>query len=70
MLTPDTRVLGQILAAQNILFVLPTEKSIAEFYASALASLPGARAGAAFVCRAPAPSKESFRATPARGARP
>lgn len=37
----DARILGQILAAQNILFVLPNIKRIAEFYAQSLASIPG-----------------------------
>jgi signal transduction histidine kinase len=43
VLNPDASILGQILTAQNILFVLPSTKTIAEFYASALASLPGVR---------------------------
>jgi PAS domain S-box-containing protein len=37
----DASILGRIMAAQNILFVLPTKKNIAEFYAKSLHSLPG-----------------------------
>ncbi|NOU46675.1 MAG: PAS domain S-box protein [Bacteroidales bacterium] len=37
----DARVLGQILAAQNVLFVLPDEERIAEFFSQALSSVPG-----------------------------
>lgn len=37
----DARILGQILAAQNIVFTLPTTTRIAEFYAQTLASIPG-----------------------------
>jgi PAS domain S-box-containing protein len=37
----DASVLGQIMAAQNILFVLPTGKNIAEFFAKSLYTLPG-----------------------------
>ncbi|MBA4384515.1 MAG: hypothetical protein C0410_07245 [Anaerolinea sp.] len=37
----DARVLGQILAAQNILFALTETQQIAEFYAQALISVPG-----------------------------
>jgi len=37
----DARVLGQIMAAQNILFVLPTRKNIAEFFAKSLSAIPG-----------------------------
>ncbi|NQU64715.1 MAG: hypothetical protein HQ517_10615, partial [SAR324 cluster bacterium] len=40
----DVRILGQILAAQNALFDLPTEKQIAEFYTTSLSSLPGVSA--------------------------
>ncbi|MEW6401522.1 MAG: PAS domain S-box protein, partial [Chloroflexota bacterium] len=37
----DPRVLGQILAAQNIDFVLPDTTRIAEFFAETLATIPG-----------------------------
>jgi PAS domain S-box-containing protein len=37
----DARVLGQLLAAQNLLPVLPTSERIAGFYARALTSIPG-----------------------------
>ncbi len=37
----DARVLGQILAAQNIVFALPDTTHIAEFYAQTLISIPG-----------------------------
>ena len=37
----DARVLGQILAAQNIVSVLPDATRIAEFYAQTLISVPG-----------------------------
>ena len=37
----EARVLGQILAAQNILFVLPDTTRIAGFFAQALVSVPG-----------------------------
>ena len=37
----DARVLGQILAAQNIVFALPDTARIAEFYAQTLISIPG-----------------------------
>jgi len=37
----DSRVLGQILAAQNIVFALPNAIRIAEFYAQTLLSMPG-----------------------------
>ncbi|MFZ2412349.1 MAG: histidine kinase dimerization/phospho-acceptor domain-containing protein, partial [Candidatus Methanoperedens sp.] len=37
----DARVLGEILAAQNILFVLPNTTRIAEFFAHAMVSVPG-----------------------------
>jgi hypothetical protein len=37
----DARVLGQILAAQNLLFVLPDEARIAEFFSQAMARIPG-----------------------------
>jgi signal transduction histidine kinase len=37
----DARVLGQILAAQNIVFVLPDTTRIAQFYAQTLISIPG-----------------------------
>lgn len=37
----DVRVLGQILAAQNIVFALPDTARVAEFYAQTLISIPG-----------------------------
>jgi PAS domain S-box-containing protein len=37
----DARVLGQILAAQNIIFALPDTTRIAEFYVQTLISIPG-----------------------------
>ena len=37
----DVRVLGQILAAQNIVFALPDTARVAEFYAQTLLSIPG-----------------------------
>jgi PAS domain S-box-containing protein len=44
----DARILGQILAAQNILFVLPDEKSIAEYFSQAFSNVPGV--SSCFVC--------------------
>jgi len=44
----DARILGQILAAQNILFVLPNETRIAEYFSEALKSIPGI--SSCFVC--------------------
>ncbi len=37
----DARILGQILAAQNVLFALPDTSRIAEFYAQTLVTIPG-----------------------------
>jgi PAS domain S-box-containing protein len=37
----DARILGQILAAQNVVFALPDTIRIAEFYARVLISIPG-----------------------------
>ncbi len=37
----DARILGQILAAQNLLFVLPDEARIAEFFSEVLGGVPG-----------------------------
>jgi len=37
----DVRILGQILAAQNVVFTLPDTIRIAEFYAQILISIPG-----------------------------
>jgi PAS domain S-box-containing protein len=37
----DARILGQILAAQNIVFTLPDTIRMAEFYAQILISIPG-----------------------------
>ncbi len=44
----DARVLGQLLAAQNLLFVLPDEARIAEFFSEALNGVPGVTS--CFVC--------------------
>ncbi len=41
----DARVLGQILAAQNLVFALPDAARVGQFYAEILASLPGISAG-------------------------
>ena len=51
----DARILGQILAAQNLLFVLPDEARIAQFFSEALSKVPGVTS--CFVClgRLPAP---------------
>ncbi len=38
----DARVLGQILAAQNLLFILQGDERIASFFAEALGGVPGA----------------------------
>ncbi len=40
----DARILGQLLAAQNVLSVLPTSQHIADFYARALLTVPGVSA--------------------------
>src|SRR5512133_613923 len=40
----DARVLGQILAAQNVEFALPDNAHIAEFYAETLITIPGIKA--------------------------
>ncbi len=37
----DARILGQILAAQNMVFALPDSLRIAEFYAQVLVTIPG-----------------------------
>jgi PAS domain S-box-containing protein len=37
----DARILGQIMAAQNVAFTLPDATRIAEFYAQILISIPG-----------------------------
>ncbi len=39
--TADARILGQILAAQNVVFALPDSRRIAEFYAQLLTTIPG-----------------------------
>ncbi len=44
----DARVLGQLLAAQNLLFVLPDDARIEEFLTQALSELPGIES--CFVC--------------------
>ena len=44
----DDRVLEQLLAAQNLLFVLPDEARIAEFFSEALSKVPGVTSS--FVC--------------------
>jgi signal transduction histidine kinase len=40
----DARVLGQILAAQNVVLALPDADRVAEFYAQTLKSIPGVQA--------------------------
>ncbi|MBL0346738.1 hypothetical protein [Candidatus Villigracilis affinis] len=40
----DVRVLGQILAAQNIDFVLPDSTRLAEFFAETLIGIPAIKA--------------------------
>ncbi len=40
----DARILGRILAAQNVVFTLPYTSRIAEFYARILISIPGIEA--------------------------
>jgi PAS domain S-box-containing protein len=40
----DARVLGQILAAQNVDFVLPDSTHIADFFAETLIAIPGTKA--------------------------
>src|SRR5512139_2663920 len=37
----NARILGQILAAQNVIFALPDAARIAEFYSQTLLSIPG-----------------------------
>lgn len=37
----DARLLGQLLAAQNILFLLPDERRIAEYFSQSLRGIPG-----------------------------
>lgn len=44
----DARILGQLLAAQNLLFILPDEARIAAFFAEALSNVPGVIS--CFVC--------------------
>ncbi|MDD2733318.1 MAG: hypothetical protein PHF56_05215 [Desulfuromonadaceae bacterium] len=44
----DARILGQLLVAQNILFVLHDEARIAEYFSQALSSVPGVIS--CFVC--------------------
>jgi signal transduction histidine kinase len=51
----EARVLGRLMAAQNVLPVLPTPARVAEFYADALASIPGV--SATRVCLAQASSE-------------
>lgn len=41
--TADIAVLGRLMAAQNLLFVLPDKKNIASFYAPLIQSIPGVR---------------------------
>lgn len=38
---PEASILGQIMAAQSILFVLTSEKQITEYFAKSLSSVPG-----------------------------
>lgn len=44
----DARILGQLLAAQNLLFVLPDATRIAGFFSQAMAEIPGV--GSSIVC--------------------
>src|SRR5512135_470162 len=44
----DARILGQLLAAQNMLFVLPDDARIEEFFSQALSEVPGVES--CFVC--------------------
>jgi signal transduction histidine kinase len=44
----DARILGQILAAQNLLSVLPDEEHVAEFFTEVLHGIPGM--SSSFVC--------------------
>jgi len=55
----DARILGQLLAAQNMLFVLPDEARISEFFSQALKGVPGVIS--CFVClgNLPAPVSTS-----------
>lgn len=52
----DARILGQLLAAQNLLFLLPDELRIREFFAQALSHVPGAGACSVCVRTSPAPA--------------
>lgn len=51
----DARILGQILAAQNILFVLPDEARIAEYFSQALSGIPGVTSCSVCLGNLPAP---------------
>jgi PAS domain S-box-containing protein len=55
--TADARLLGQLLASQSVLPVLPSAQHVADFYALALASLPGV--SAARVCLAECSSRQA-----------
>ncbi|MDP3176249.1 MAG: hypothetical protein Q8M76_00005, partial [Spirochaetaceae bacterium] len=37
----DAQILGRILAAQNLMFILPDEKRIAQYYSQAMSAIPG-----------------------------
>lgn len=52
----DARILGQVLAAQNLLFVLPDEARIAQFFSEALGKVPGVSACVVCLGRLPAPA--------------
>src|SRR5512137_542335 len=54
----DARILGQIVAAQNFLFVLPDEARIAEFFAEALRGVPGVTSCSVCLGDLPAPVGE------------
>jgi signal transduction histidine kinase len=55
----DARILGQIVAAQNFLFVLPDEERIAEFFAEALHGVPGVTSCSVCLGDLPAPVGEA-----------
>ncbi len=52
----DARVLGQLLAAQNLVFVLPDEARIAEFFSQAISDVPGIAACDVCLGDPPAPA--------------
>lgn len=58
----DARILGQILAAQNLLFVLPDEKRIADFFSAAIREVPGIISCLACMGDLPAPGERAGKA--------